>query len=49
MNNIIKTIALEMKWTPEILRQLYIDEADSDSLIFWYNEILRKFNHAANH
>ena len=31
-----------MKWTPNILENLYIDNSDSHSLFFWYNEILEQ-------
>ncbi len=31
-----------MKWTPNTLNDLYIDGSDSQSLFFWYNEILEQ-------
>ncbi len=35
-----------MKWTPEILNNLYVDNSGLESLFFWYNDILK--NHCDN-
>ncbi len=42
INTCIKQVGFEMKWTPEILNKLYLDDFDSSGLFFWYNEILRQ-------
>lgn len=31
-----------MKWTPDVLNDLYVDNSDSQSLFFWYNGFLEK-------
>jgi len=40
INSIIKTVAFEFKWNPNMLSELYLDDIDSQGLLFWYNEIL---------
>lgn len=40
INSIIKTVAFEFKWAPNTISNFYLDDFDSQGLLFWYNEIL---------
>ena len=45
--NVIRTVGSEKNWSPRQLGKLYVDEADYEGLIFWYNEILQQINNQA--
>lgn len=36
----IKTVARYHHWTPETLKNLYLDDADFFGLEYWYNDVL---------
>lgn len=35
----IKTVAREFKWPPEVIGGLFIDGIDFKGLDFWYNDV----------
>lgn len=42
----IKTVAREYKWPPEVLGGLYFDDQDYEGLVFWYNDVLEMIEKA---
>lgn len=43
LNNIKKTVGLRMEWEPTVYKKLYLDDFDTDGLLFWYNTILEEY------
>jgi hypothetical protein len=35
----VKSIVREFKWTPVTINELYVDNADYNSLIYWYEDV----------
>lgn len=36
----IKSVVREFKWNPETIKNLYVDDVDSDGLKYWYKDVL---------
>lgn len=47
LDNVIKSVVWEFKWSPKEIDELYIDDIDHHGLIYWYNhavEMEKKHN-----
>jgi len=40
LDNMVKSIVREHKWTPSVINSLYVDEIDYQGLIYWYKDVL---------
>lgn len=39
----VKSVVRVHHWTPEIIENLYLDDADFLGLEYWYNDVLEEF------
>lgn len=37
----VKSVVREFKWSPEVIDNLYLDNADHHGLYFWYEDVLQ--------
>lgn len=36
----VNTVALEFKWSPKEMGDLFIDSMDSEGLVYWHNVVI---------